>query len=61
MMRLSDGTYLNKLVVKRATMRDAGMYICFGANTMGYNYRYAYLNVLPGGVKFINDDFLSCK
>nr|CAB3245941.1 fibroblast growth factor receptor-like 1 [Phallusia mammillata] len=47
MMLLPDGTYLNKLVIKAATLRDAGMYICFGANTMGYNFRYAYLTVLP--------------
>ncbi|XP_070539781.1 LOW QUALITY PROTEIN: fibroblast growth factor receptor-like 1 [Ptychodera flava] len=41
-----DGAYLNKLVIQRATEEDAGMYICLGANTMGYNYRTAFLDVL---------------
>lgn len=43
-----DGSYLNKLLITRAKEEDAGMYICLGANTMGYSFRSAYLTVLPG-------------
>ncbi|KAM4621370.1 fibroblast growth factor receptor-like 1 [Polymixia lowei] len=42
-----DGSYLNKLAITKATDDDAGMYICLGANTMGYSFRAAYLTVLP--------------
>ncbi|XP_061691075.1 fibroblast growth factor receptor-like 1a isoform X2 [Syngnathoides biaculeatus] len=42
-----DGSYLNKLLIARAKKEDAGMYICLGANTMGYSFRSAYLTVLP--------------
>uniref|UniRef100_A0A8C1LMR2 Fibroblast growth factor receptor like 1b n=1 Tax=Cyprinus carpio TaxID=7962 RepID=A0A8C1LMR2_CYPCA len=41
-----DGSYLNKLAIVKARDEDAGMYICLGANTMGYNSRSAYLTVL---------------
>ncbi|XP_036083269.1 fibroblast growth factor receptor-like 1 isoform X2 [Rousettus aegyptiacus] len=41
-----DGSYLNKLLVTRARPDDAGMYICLGANTMGYSFRSAFLTVL---------------
>lgn len=44
-----DGSYLNKLLIPRARQDDAGMYICLGANTMGYSFRSAFLTVLPGG------------
>lgn len=43
-----DGSYLNKLLITRAKEEDAGMYICLGANTMGYSFRSAFLTVLPG-------------
>lgn len=43
-----DGSYLNKLLITRAKKEDAGMYICLGANTMGYSFRSAFLTVLPG-------------
>lgn len=43
-----DGSYLNKLLITRAKDEDAGMYICLGANTMGYSFRSAFLTVLPG-------------
>lgn len=43
-----DGSYLNKLVIHEATTEDAGMYICLGANSMGYSFRSAYLHVVPG-------------
>ncbi|XP_028995100.1 fibroblast growth factor receptor-like 1 [Betta splendens] len=42
-----DGSYLNKLLITRAREDDAGMYICLGANTMGYNFRSAFLTVQP--------------
>ncbi|XP_076877147.1 fibroblast growth factor receptor-like 1b isoform X2 [Brachyhypopomus gauderio] len=42
-----DGSYLNKLAIVNARDEDAGMYICLGANTMGYSFRSAYLTVLP--------------
>uniref|UniRef100_A0A8D0AIK4 Fibroblast growth factor receptor-like 1 n=1 Tax=Sander lucioperca TaxID=283035 RepID=A0A8D0AIK4_SANLU len=42
-----DGSYLNKLLITRAKEEDSGMYICLGANTMGYSFRSAYLTVLP--------------
>ncbi|XP_056658261.1 fibroblast growth factor receptor-like 1 [Monodelphis domestica] len=42
-----DGSYLNKLMITRARQEDAGMYICLGANTMGYSFRSAFLTVLP--------------
>ncbi|XP_016332531.1 fibroblast growth factor receptor-like 1 [Sinocyclocheilus anshuiensis] len=41
-----DGSYLNKLAIVKARDEDAGMYICLGANTMGYSFRSAYLTVL---------------
>lgn len=43
-----DGSYLNKLLITRAREEDAGMYICLGANTMGYSFRSAFLTVQPG-------------
>ncbi len=43
-----DGSYLNKLAIVKARDEDAGMYICLGANTMGYSFRSAYLTVLSG-------------
>ncbi|KAM4541650.1 fibroblast growth factor receptor-like 1 [Odontesthes bonariensis] len=42
-----DGSYLNKLLITRAKEEDAGMYICLGANTMGYSFRSAFLTVRP--------------
>nr|XP_039263315.1 fibroblast growth factor receptor-like 1 [Styela clava] len=50
MLSLPNGSYLNKLVIRGATEKHAGMYICLAANTMGYNYKYAYLNVTSGPV-----------
>ncbi|GCB65879.1 hypothetical protein scyTo_0013513, partial [Scyliorhinus torazame] len=46
-----DGSYLNKLMISRAKEEDAGMYICLGANTMGYSFRSAFLTVLPEPIK----------
>jgi len=48
MIVLPDGSYLNKLVISQARLADSGIYICLGANTMGYTFRFAYLTVTPG-------------
>nr|KAG5696772.1 hypothetical protein BaRGS_013581 [Batillaria attramentaria] len=37
-----------KFMVLRTAADDAGMYICLGANSMGYSFRAAYLHVVPG-------------
>ncbi|XP_013392958.1 fibroblast growth factor receptor-like 1 [Lingula anatina] len=42
-----DGSYINKLIIKGATVKDSGMYICLGANSMGYSFRSAFLTVVP--------------
>lgn len=47
-----DGSYLNKLLITRAKEEDAGMYICLGANTMGYSFRSAFLTVQPGEANY---------
>lgn len=46
-MDRSDGSYLNKLVIRKAQQRDAGKYVCLGANTNGYSFRSAFLTVVP--------------
>lgn len=43
-----DGIYVNKLVIPHATEKDAGMYICMGANRNGYSFKSAFLEVLEG-------------
>lgn len=50
MMRVADGSYLSKLILSNVKDKDSGMYICLGANTMGYSFRYAYLTVISGKV-----------
>lgn len=42
----ADGIYVNKLVIPHATEKDAGMYICMGANRNGYSFKSAFLEVL---------------
>lgn len=49
-----DNTYLNKLVIQKARDRDSGVYICLGANAMGYNVRSAYLTVVNSKRLFTN-------
>lgn len=44
---IPNGTFLNKLVINRATEEHNGMYICLGANIRGYTFKKAYLNVRP--------------
>lgn len=48
-----DGTWMNKLVLSRVTERDAGLYICLAANSMGYSVRRAYLTVHQGNTFII--------
>lgn len=56
-----DGSYLNKLLITRAKEEDAGMYICLGANTMGYSFRSAFLTVLPGGTVCVQCVRMCCR
>lgn len=51
----SEGFYVNKLVIKSVQLADAGMYICLGANTMGYSFRSAFL-IIQNGVVQSGDD-----
>lgn len=44
---IPNGTFLNKLVINRATEEHNGMYICLGANIRGYTFKKAYLHVRP--------------
>lgn len=37
----------NYLTINQVTFNDIGYYLCIINNTKGYNYRKAYLNVLP--------------
>lgn len=52
-MMKSDGTYLNKLTLRDVTESDAGLYVCWGGNSAGYNTREAYLSVTRGGDRSI--------
>lgn len=54
-----DGSYLNKLAIVKARDEDAGMYICLGANSMGYSFRSAYLTVLSGVCVTLSEMFYS--
>ncbi|XP_060562192.1 fibroblast growth factor receptor-like 1 isoform X2 [Ruditapes philippinarum] len=42
----NGGFYVNKLVIKNVLGSDVGMYICLGANTMGYSFRSAFLTIV---------------
>ncbi len=56
----ADGSYyLNKLTLHRVTEHDSGMYICLGINSMGHNFRPAYLTVLPSKLKYRSRYFWS--
>lgn len=39
--------YVSQLVIKQASVKDTGVYVCFGASTKGYSYRKSYLKVIP--------------
>ena len=42
-----DGTYLNKLTVRRVRHADAGVYVCLCTNRAGYSFRRVHLAVFP--------------
>ena len=39
--------FVSTLTIRQVTGKDSGVYVCFGANSKGYNYRKATLAVLP--------------
>ncbi|XP_035222648.1 fibroblast growth factor receptor-like 1 isoform X2 [Stegodyphus dumicola] len=41
----ADGSFVNKLVIAGVSKKDAGKYICLGANSMGYSFRSAFLTI----------------
>ena len=47
MVKVSDDTYLNTLIMDSVQMDDSGLYVCFATNTAGgFNYQSAHLTVL---------------
>jgi len=51
---LPGDVYLSKLILSRSSKRDHGYYTCLAVNGKGFQYRGAYLTVLPrmsGGKK----------
>lgn len=44
---VKDGMYFHKLIIENAQADDAGKYVCLGANTYGYEYRFSFLEVIP--------------
>lgn len=42
----TDGSYLNKLVIKNANLTHSGKYICWAANALGYSFRSSFVNVV---------------
>ncbi|XP_053406763.1 fibroblast growth factor receptor-like 1 isoform X2 [Mercenaria mercenaria] len=57
----NEGFYVNKLVIKNVLGTDVGMYICLGANTMGYSFRSAFLTIVAddSGTPLSNNPSLS--
>ena len=51
-LRDSEGFFVNKLFIKNVLPLDVGMYICLGANTMGYSFRSAFLTLADGSGKY---------
>ncbi|XP_015915688.1 fibroblast growth factor receptor-like 1 [Parasteatoda tepidariorum] len=50
---IRDGNmHYHRLLIENAQLRDAGKYVCLGANTRGYEYRFAFLEVKRKGVRF---------
>lgn len=47
-LKLPDGTYLHKLVIKNVRAKDAGLFVCSATNKKGFNTRQAYLHIVPG-------------
>ena len=45
-VKVSDDTYLNTLIMDSVQMDDSGLYVCFATNTAGgFNYQAAHLTV----------------
>lgn len=44
---VKDGMYYHKLVIENVQTTDAGKYVCLGANSFGYEYRFSFLEVIP--------------
>jgi hypothetical protein len=44
---LPGEVYLSKLILPRSSKRDSGYYTCLAVNGKGFDYRGAYLTVLP--------------
>lgn len=39
--------YIGQLTIKKASIKESGIYVCFGETNDGYSYRKSYLNVIP--------------
>ncbi|GFU10989.1 fibroblast growth factor receptor-like 1 [Nephila pilipes] len=48
-----DGSFINKLILNGVSKKDAGKYICLGANTIGYSFRSAFLTIRGTSETFI--------
>ncbi|RNA06547.1 fibroblast growth factor receptor-like 1 [Brachionus plicatilis] len=44
--RIND-YYISQLTIKQASVKESGIYVCFGATNNGYSYRKSYLKVVP--------------
>ena len=44
---VKDGMYYHKLIIENVQTEDAGKYVCLGANSYGYEYRFSFLEVIP--------------
>ncbi|GIY91781.1 hypothetical protein CEXT_796762 [Caerostris extrusa] len=51
----SDGSFINKLILNGVSKKDAGKYICLGANTIGYSFRSAFLTIRGTSETFISE------
>lgn len=39
--------YISQLTIKQASVKDSGIYVCFGETNNGYSYRKSHLKVMP--------------
>ena len=39
--------YISKLTIKQVSIKESGIYVCFGETNNGYSYRKSYLKVIP--------------
>lgn len=49
---IKEGMYYHKLIIENVQMEDAGKYVCLGANSYGYEYRFSFLQVIPKNSEF---------